>query len=88
VVDGCLQERAVAEDLREESELERGAPQLTLQSVDTKVGLLGSEWHQVVRHRIKPGRQVLQPVRPVRGAGTDEHASGFRRGTDQSVELF
>jgi hypothetical protein len=41
VVDGCLQKRAVAEDLRKESELERGALQLAPQSVDTEMGLLG-----------------------------------------------
>ncbi len=52
------------------------------------MGLLGSEWHQILRPGVKPVRHPLQPARPVRGAGTDEHASGFRRGTDQSVELL
>jgi hypothetical protein len=52
------------------------------------MGLLCGECYQIVRCGVKPGRQVLQPARPVRGARTHELASGFRRGTDQPVELL
>ena len=64
VVDGCLQERAVAEDLREESELERRALQLALQPIDTEMGLLRGERHQVVGRRVEPvARCSSQPAR-------------------------